>query len=90
MYFKGHCGKTGDKVNQNPRTCLPSLCCEIMVTGTLGTSAKIGNVIMAVNYRILIGTDILDNVSGTVDQPSLPEFWSKYVSPPISISPLLC
>ena len=61
-----------------------------MVTGTLGTSANFGNVIMAVNYRILIGTDILDNVSGTIDQPSLPEFWSKYVFPPIFVSPLLC
>ena len=80
----------GDKVNQNPRTHLPSLCCVLKVTGTLGTSAKIGNVIMAVNYRILIGTNILDNVSGTIDQLSLPEFWSKYVSPPISVSPLLC
>ena len=45
---------------------------------------------MAINYRILIGTNILDNVSRTIDQLSLPEFWSKYVSPPISVSPLLC
>ena len=45
---------------------------------------------MAVNYKILMGTDMLDNVSGTTDQLSLPKFWSKYVSPPIPVSPLLC
>ena len=51
----------------------------------MGRSAKIWNVIMAVNYRILIGTDILDNVSGTIDQPNLSELW--FVSPPISALP---
>ena len=45
---------------------------------------------MAINHRILIGTDILNNVSSTVNRPSLSEFWSKYVSHPISVFPLLC
>ena len=48
------------------------------------------NVIMAIKYSITIDTDILDNLSGIVDRPSLSGFWSKYVSLSISVSPLPC
>lgn len=63
-------GETKKTVSQNG--ACPGCC--VLVSHGKGTPST------------LIGGDILENVSGTVDLPSLSELWTKYASRPISIS----